>query len=118
MVSLRAVGFGLVAFVGSVTWALVTDPVLVVLAGGAPGVVAGVFGAPGLRGGLVHGLLVGVCCAVLVWAGLFAWLTFAPPERVAPGFGLSVVLLFGFGGVVAVESLLAGGAIGLAWRWG
>jgi Na+/proline symporter len=117
MVSLRAVGFGAVAFVASVVWALFTDPDLVVLAGVAPGVVAGVFGAPGLRSGLVHGLLVGVCCAALVWAGLFAWLRVAPPERVAPGFGLSVVLLFGFGVLVAVESLLTGGAIGLAWRW-
>jgi len=76
-----------------------------------------VFGAPGLRAGLVHGLLVGGCCGALVWVGLVAWLTVAPPAQVAPGFGLSLVLLFGFGVLVAVESLLTGGAIGLAWRW-
>jgi Na+/proline symporter len=117
MVSLRAIGAGLLAFLASVAYALLTDPVLVLLAGVVPGVVAGVFVAPGLRAGLTHGLLAGVCCGALVWVGLLAWLTFAPPERVAPGFGLSVALLFGFGVVVAVESLLAGGAIGLAWRW-
>jgi hypothetical protein len=117
MVSLRAVGAGVVAFLASVAYGLLTDPPLVLLAGVVPGVVAGVFVAPGFRTGLVHGFLVGVCCTALVWAGLLAWLTFAPPEQVAPGFGLSVVLLFGFGVLVAVESLLAGGAIGLAWRW-
>ena len=117
MVSLRATGAAVFAFLASVAYGLLTDPALLLLAGVVPGVVAGVFVAPGLRAGLVQGLLAGVCCGALVWVGLLAWLAFAPPERVAPGVGLSVVFLFGFGALVVVESLLAGAAIGVTWRW-
>ena len=116
MPSLRAVLAGLLAFPAVVALAALTAPFALLVVGVVPGAVAGTLADPGGRSGLVHGLLVGACCTVLFWALLYGWLQFAPPERIAPGFGLSIVLLAVFGLLVGVESVVSGALVGFVRR--
>jgi hypothetical protein len=116
MVSPRAVAGGVIAFPLVVVYAALVEPFALLIAGVVPGLVAAVLAEPGGRSGFVHGLLVGALCTLLFWALLLGWVTLSPPAYVAPGFGLSVVLLGVFGLIAGVESLVAGVVVGLVRR--
>ena len=116
MVSSRAIGAGVLSFPLLVVWAVLVEPFALLVVGVVPGVVAAVLAEPSRRSGLVHGLLVGGLCTLLSWILLLGWVTFAPPERVAPGFGLSVVLLGAFGLLVGIEAVVGGLTVGLVRR--
>jgi hypothetical protein len=116
MISVRAVGTGVLAFPLTVVWAALTEPFALLLVGFVPGIVTAVLAAPGGRSGLVHGLLVGALCTLLFWALLLGWVTLSPPEYVAPGFGLSVVLLGAFGLAAGIEAAVGGLVVGLVRR--
>jgi hypothetical protein len=116
MVSPRAVGAGVLSFPIVVAWAAFTEPFALLVVGFVPGVGAGALADPGVRIGLVHGLLVGALCALLFWASLVGWVTLSPPAYVAPGLGLSVVLLGAFGLLAGGQSVVGGLVVGLARR--
>jgi hypothetical protein len=116
MVSARAVGAGVLALPPVVVWAALAEPAALLLVGAVPGAVAGALADPGGRSGLVHGLLVGGLCTLLFWALLLGWVTLSPPGYVAPGFGLSVVLLGAFGLFAGLQSAVAGVVVGLVRR--
>jgi hypothetical protein len=116
MVSSRAVGAGVLAFPLVVTWAALAEPFALLVVGFVPGTVAGALADPGGRSGLVHGLLVGGLCTLLFWGVLLGWVTLSPPEYVAPGFGLSVVLLGAFGLAAGIKAAVAGVVAGLVRR--
>lgn len=116
MVSPRAVGAGVLSLSVVTIWAVLAEPLAVLVVGFVPGLVAALLAAPGGRSGLVHGLLVGELCTLLFWALLLGWVTLSPPAHVAPGFGLSVVLLGVLGLLAGVESAMAGLVVGLVRR--
>ena len=116
MVSPRAVGAGVLSFPLLVVWAVLAEPFALLVVGFVPGVVAAGLAAPGGRSGLGHGLLVGGLCTLLFWALLLGWVTLAPPERFAPGFGLSMGLLGAFGLLAGAEAVVGGLAVGLVRR--
>ncbi len=116
MVSARAVGAGVLSFPAVVAWAALAEPFVLLLVGFVPGAVAGALADPGGRSGLAHGLLVGGLCTLLFWGLLLGWVTLSPPEHVAPGFGLSVVLLGAFGLAAGSEAAVGGLAVGLVRR--
>jgi len=116
MVSPRAVGAGVLAFPLVVVYAVLTEPSALLLVGFVPGLVAAAVADPGGRSGLVHGLLVGGVCTLLFWALLLGWVTLSPPAYVAPGFGISVVLLLAVGLLAGVESAVGGLVVGLGRR--
>lgn len=116
MASMRAVAAGVLAFPPVVVGVALAEPFGLLLVGFVPGIVAGALAAPGGRAGLLHGLLTATLCTLLSWALLLGWVVLSPPEHVAPGFGISVVLLGALGLLAGVESVLGGLVVGLARR--
>lgn len=116
MVSSRAVGAGVLSFPAVIVWAALVEPFALLVVGFVPGLVGAALADPGGRSGLVHGLLVGGLCTLLFWGVLLGWVTLSPPEYVAPGFGLSVVLLGAFGLAAGIEAAVAGVVVGLVRR--
>lgn len=92
--------------------ALRAPPTLLVV-GLVPGAVAAALAPPGTRSGVVHGALAGAVLTLGTWLALFGWVTVAPPDRVAPGFGLSLALLAALALVAGVQSAVAGAVVGL-----
>ena len=116
MASSRAVGAGVLSFPVVTAWAVLTEPLAVLVVGFVPGLVAALLAVPGGRSGLAHGLLVGGLCTLLFWGLLLGWVTLSPPEHVAPGFGLSVVLLGALGLAAGIEAAVGGLVVGLVRR--
>lgn len=113
MVSLRAIALGVVTLLTLVVVAAVRAPATLLVVGLAPGTVAAALAPPGVRSGTVHGAVTGAVITLGTWLALFAWLTVAPPDRVAPGFGLSVVFLAALAVAAGVQSTVAGVVVGL-----
>lgn len=113
MITWRAVGVGVVAFPVLVVATALSEPFALLVVGAVPGGVAAALAPRGLRNGAAHGSLVGATVTLGAWLSLYAWVTLAPPEQVAPGFGLSLAVLALFGLVAGVESVVAGTVVGL-----
>jgi Na+/proline symporter len=113
VVSLRAIALGAVVLPPVALLAALRAPPTLLVVGFVPGAVAAAFAPPGARSGAVHGAVTGAVVTLGTWLALFAWLTVAPPDRVAPGFGLSLVLLAALALAAGVQSTVSGGVVGL-----
>lgn len=113
MVSRRAVALGVATLPPLALVAALRSPPTLLVVGLVPGAAAAALAPSGTRSGVVHGAVTGAVVALGGLLALFLWMTVAPPDRVAPGFGLSVVLLAALALAAGVQSAVAGAVVGL-----
>jgi hypothetical protein len=106
----RAFGAGVGLTPVVIVWMAVTEPLLLPFVGVVPGLVAGYL-AGSIRSGLLYGTLVGVSVVAGGWLLVFAGAASYRPEYVAPGFGMTLVVLLVFALLLGVE-IVIGGVVG------
>jgi hypothetical protein len=109
----RPIGYGLLAFPVVVGVTFATYPTTVLLAGAPVGLLVG-YASDGWLAGFRNGLLAGVAIAVLTTT--VGYYVATAPDRLAPGVGITILLIALAGVVIGVQSTLAAGFGGLLNR--